>query len=84
MQGKHAIVIGAGMSGLLAARVAANHFERVTVLEKDDLPGAEARKGVPQGKHIHVLWTAGASLLEQYFPGLFDDLAAAGGEAFVN
>ena len=72
------------MSGLLAARVAANHFERVTVLEKDDLPGPEARKGVPQGKHIHVLWTAGAGLLEQYFPGLFDDLAGDGGEAFDN
>lgn len=84
MQGKRAIVIGAGMSGLLAARVAANHFEQVTVLEKDDLAGPEARKGVPQGKHIHVLWTAGAELLEQYFPGLFDDLAADGGEAFDN
>jgi 2-polyprenyl-6-methoxyphenol hydroxylase-like FAD-dependent oxidoreductase len=84
MQSKRAIVIGAGMSGLLAARVAAEHFEQVTVLEKDTLPGPEARKGVPQGKHIHVLWTAGAKLLEQYFPGLFDDLAAAGGESFDN
>lgn len=84
MRGKRAIVIGAGMSGLLAARVAANHFGRVTVLEKDTLPGPEARKGVPQGKHIHVLWTSGARLLEQYFPGLFDALAAAGGESFDN
>ena len=36
--GKHALVIGAGMAGLAAARVLADHFERVLVLERDGLP----------------------------------------------
>jgi len=84
MRGKQAIVIGAGLAGLMGARVAADHYDRVTVLEKDDLPGTEPRKGVPQGNHIHVLWTAGSALLEQQFPGLFDALAADGGEGFDN
>lgn len=84
MRGKQAIVIGAGLAGLMAARVAADHFGRVTVLEKDDSLGPEPRKGVPQGNHIHVIWTVGSAILEQLFPGLFDDLAAAGGVGFDN
>lgn len=37
--GKQAIVIGAGMGGLTAAKALAGHFERVLVLERDELPG---------------------------------------------
>jgi glycine/D-amino acid oxidase-like deaminating enzyme len=45
--GGHAIVIGAGMGGLLAARALAEHYDRVTVIERDELPEApEPRKGV--------------------------------------
>jgi phytoene dehydrogenase-like protein len=48
--GKRAIVIGAGVSGLAAARPVADHFEEVQVLEHDELPsGATTRPGVPQG-----------------------------------
>jgi 2-polyprenyl-6-methoxyphenol hydroxylase-like FAD-dependent oxidoreductase len=44
----HAIVIGGSMAGLLAARVLSDHFERVTILERDLLlDDAEPRKGVP-------------------------------------
>jgi phytoene dehydrogenase-like protein len=44
--GKHAIVLGASMAGLAAARVLADAYQRVTVLERDTLPGAAAhRKG---------------------------------------
>jgi phytoene dehydrogenase-like protein len=32
--GKHAIVIGSGIAGMLAARVLSEFFERVTVLER--------------------------------------------------
>src|SRR5262245_35285986 len=47
--GRHAIVIGASMGGLLAARALADHYDEVTVLERDTLPQAhEPRKGVPQ------------------------------------
>src|SRR6266508_3836452 len=74
-----AIVIGASMAGLVAARVLADHFERVTVVERDRLPSEPVlRAGVPQARHVHVLLLSGARLLERLFPGLDDQLAAAG------
>ena len=76
---RHAIVIGGSMAGLLAARVLADHFDRVTVLERDRLPdGPDVRKGTPQARHIHVLLTAGRRALEGLFPGLMAELVAAG------
>jgi 2-polyprenyl-6-methoxyphenol hydroxylase-like FAD-dependent oxidoreductase len=77
--GAHAVVLGAGMSGLLAARVLADHFERVTVVERDLLPDeARPRRGVPQARHVHVLLPRGGRLLEDLFPGFLDELAEAG------
>ncbi len=50
----HAIVIGGSMAGLLAAHVLSEHFERVTIIERDQfIDDAEPRKGVPQGRHAH-------------------------------
>lgn len=76
---KHAIVIGASMAGLFAARVLANHFTQVTVLERD-VPhsGPAPRKGVPQGNHVHVLLKSGEQVLEALFPGIIKDLGANG------
>ncbi|MGH7304724.1 MAG: NAD(P)-binding protein [Candidatus Rokuibacteriota bacterium] len=49
--GQQAVVIGAGMGGLTAARALADHFERVLVLERDVLPADPLdRHGVPQGR----------------------------------
>jgi 2-polyprenyl-6-methoxyphenol hydroxylase-like FAD-dependent oxidoreductase len=77
--GRHAIVIGGSMAGLAAARVLAERFERVTVLERDALDGEGApRKGVPQGRHVHSLYSTGLAVLEDLFPGLGRDLLAAG------
>jgi len=46
---RQAVVVGGSISGLLAARVLSNHFEQVTLIERDVLPRAPApRKGVPQ------------------------------------
>ncbi|MDQ2802487.1 MAG: hypothetical protein M3Y41_07315 [Pseudomonadota bacterium] len=74
-----AVVIGASMAGLLAARVLADHFADVLVLEKDTLPEtATPRRGVAQGRHLHVLLSAGLEIIEAQFPGLVDDLTAAG------
>jgi flavin-dependent dehydrogenase len=67
------------MAGLLAARVLADHFDRVTVLERDRLPdGPEGRKGVPQARHVHVLLTSGRKVLDCLFPGLVGEYLAAG------
>jgi 2-polyprenyl-6-methoxyphenol hydroxylase-like FAD-dependent oxidoreductase len=76
---RHAVVLGAGIAGLVAARVLADHFDRVTVVEQDQLPAEPApRNGVPQSRHVHVLLNSGNCILEQLFPGLQDDLARGG------
>ncbi len=70
MQREHAVAIGGSMAGLLAARVLADHFEHVTVIERDTFPrDPEVRKGVPQGAHVHALLAAGMRVLQQLFPG---------------
>ena len=70
----HAIVIGGSMAGLLAARVLSEHFERVTIVERDRLnDNVQPRKGVPQGRHVHGLLAGGAAIIDAYFP----DLSAA-------
>ena len=77
--GDHAVVLGASLAGLLAARVLADTYERVTVVDRDALPSnPENRRGVPQGRHAHVLLPRGAQILDELFPGLLDDLAAGG------
>src|SRR5258708_18045951 len=77
--GEHAVVLGASMGGLLAARVLADAYQRVTVVERDLLPECAAdRQGVPQGRHAHALLARGAQILDELFPGLLADLAAAG------
>jgi 2-polyprenyl-6-methoxyphenol hydroxylase-like FAD-dependent oxidoreductase len=77
--GSHAIVIGAGMGGLVAARMLADHYQRVTILERDVLPlEAAPRKGVPHGRHAHGLLARGREALEDLFPGLTDGLIEAG------
>ena len=78
--GGQAVVIGGSIAGLLVARVLADGFETVTVLEKDQLsdePGT--RPGVPQGSHVHAMQEAGRATLEDLFPGYGEDLVSAGG-----
>lgn len=77
----HALVIGAGVAGLLSARVLAERFERVAVVDRDPLDEhGVPRKGVPQGRHPHALLARGGELLEGMFPGLTGELVAAGAE----
>ncbi|MFE3781950.1 FAD-dependent oxidoreductase [Amycolatopsis sp. NPDC059090] len=75
----HAVVIGCSVSGLLAAWALANHFRRVTVFERDDLPAEPGfRPGTPQSRHAHVLLARGAQSMERMFPGLSEELVSAG------
>ena len=79
-RGDRAVVLGAGMAGLSAARVLSDAFDEVTVVDRDPLPDEPvARRGVPQAEHIHVLLRAGSSTLEDLFPGFGEELASAGG-----
>jgi 2-polyprenyl-6-methoxyphenol hydroxylase-like FAD-dependent oxidoreductase len=75
----HAVVLGASVGGLLAARVLADAYRRVTIIERDPLPESGLdRKGVPQGRHAHGLLPRGAQILDELFPGLLAGLAADG------
>jgi 2-polyprenyl-6-methoxyphenol hydroxylase-like FAD-dependent oxidoreductase len=67
------------MAGMLAARVLSDHFGRVTLLERDRftaIPGA--RKGLPQGRHVHILLERGRRAMERFLPGLTGELVRAG------
>jgi 2-polyprenyl-6-methoxyphenol hydroxylase-like FAD-dependent oxidoreductase len=80
----HALVIGGSMAGLLAARVLADHFARVTIVERDCFPvGPAYRPGVPQSRHVHGLLARGERLLEGWFPGLTDELTEAGAQTLA-
>lgn len=73
------MVLGASMGGLLAARVLADCYDRVTVVERDVLPtGPQNRRGVPQGKQIHACLARLTQILDELFPGFTDELVAAG------
>ena len=79
IRGDHAVVLGASMGGLLAARVLADFYERVTLVERDTLPtDPENRRGVPQGRLIHAIQARGVSILEELFPGIVDGLIGMG------
>jgi flavin-dependent dehydrogenase len=77
-----AVVIGASMAGLLAARVLADHFARVTLIDRDRLPeGAAYRPGVPHSRHLHILLARGLEILTQLFPGIDVELRGGGNRA---
>jgi len=77
--GKKALVVGASIAGLLAARVLSDHFEEVVLIDRDSLPeDAMDRKGVPQGRYYHVLLIRGQESLERFFPGFAIRLDEAG------
>ncbi len=71
----HAVVVGASMAGLLAARVLSQTYATVTVLDRDQLPSSpETRRSVPQASHAPGLLARGRQILEELFPGLTDEL----------
>lgn len=80
-QGSHgrAVVLGGSIAGMLAARVLADHHERVTVVERDSFPEVgRRRKGVPQDRHVHALQPRGREVMERLLPGLTGELVAQG------
>ena len=76
---RRAVVLGASIAGLLAARVLCEHFAEVVLLERDPLPERPApRKGTPHAVHPHGLLARGRQILERLFPGFSDALIAQG------
>jgi 2-polyprenyl-6-methoxyphenol hydroxylase-like FAD-dependent oxidoreductase len=76
---EHAVVLGAGMSGLFAARVISEFYTSVTIIERDTLIDQPThRKGVPQDRHIHNFLGRGVQVLAELFPGILDEMGTAG------
>lgn len=74
-----AVIIGASATGLFAAAALAE-FADVTLVERDQLPdGPRARRGVPQARHAHLVWSGGVTAFDELLPGVVDDVVARGG-----
>jgi 2-polyprenyl-6-methoxyphenol hydroxylase-like FAD-dependent oxidoreductase len=77
--GEHAVVIGGSIAGLISARVLADYFERVTILERDHIePQPAVHKSTPQGNHLHAVQIGGLRVLSQLYPGFCEKLHAMG------
>lgn len=74
-----AVVVGASAAGLFAAAALAE-FADVTVVERDVLPdGPEPRRGIPQARHAHLVWSGGVKAFDDLLPGVTDTVVARGG-----
>jgi 2-polyprenyl-6-methoxyphenol hydroxylase-like FAD-dependent oxidoreductase len=74
-----AVIIGASAAGLFAA-AALTEIADVTIVERDLLPaGAQPRRGVPQARHAHLVWSGGVKAFNDLLPGVTDDILAKGG-----
>ncbi len=83
--GRHALVIGGSLAGLFAARVLADYFDTVTIIDRDVFPVTpDHRKGVPQSHHAHGLLATAFPIIEQLFPGIMNDLRADGAATASN
>jgi len=77
--GDHAVVLGAGIAGLVAARVLADGYQRVTVVERDRLTDSmKDRRGIPQARHVHLLVREGTRILDELFPDLIEEMVVGG------
>ena len=77
--GQQAAVIGGSLAGLMTARVLADHFEAVTVLERDHIEDQPAlHRSIPQGQHLHTLLLGGQQVMASLYPGFIDKLATLG------
>jgi 2-polyprenyl-6-methoxyphenol hydroxylase-like FAD-dependent oxidoreductase len=78
----HAVVIGSSVAGLLAAKVLSEAYDKVTIFERDELVDrARPRRGVPQGRHAHVLLGSGSQAIEDLLPGITGELLSAGAKS---
>ncbi|MEU5307003.1 FAD-dependent oxidoreductase [Streptomyces noursei] len=78
-----AVVVGGGYAGLVTARVLADYFHEVVILEWDSMDESTGvHPHAPQGYHAHVMLAKGAEVLEKYFPGLRAELQDAGAPVY--
>ncbi|MEU8968897.1 FAD-dependent monooxygenase [Streptomyces monashensis] len=78
-----AVVIGGSYAGLVTARVLADFFGEVVLVERDAVDeDTGVHPGAPQGHHAHALLARGGQVLERLFPGLRGELTAVGAPVF--
>jgi 2-polyprenyl-6-methoxyphenol hydroxylase-like FAD-dependent oxidoreductase len=77
--GEHAVVIGGSIAGLMSARVLADYFDRVTVLERDHIePRPMVHRSTPQGNHLHTVLLGGLEILSEFYPSFCEKLEGMG------
>lgn len=74
-----AVVVGASIAGCLAARVAADHYDEVLIIDRDGRPvDLVPHQGTPQAHHAHGLHGLGHQNMERFYPGITDELSEQG------
>ena len=77
--GQHAVVVGASVAGLIAARVLAEYFDEVTAIEQDELSDQPViHKSVPQGHHLHAMLAGGIKVMSSLYPDFTEELVRRG------
>jgi 2-polyprenyl-6-methoxyphenol hydroxylase-like FAD-dependent oxidoreductase len=80
--GKKAVVIGGSMAGLLTARVLSDYYAEVIIIERDTFPQEPVpRKGLPQSYQPHLFLARGLDVIENLFPGIYDEMVLAGAQS---
>ncbi|MDA5282733.1 FAD-dependent monooxygenase [Streptomyces sp. Isolate_45] len=73
------LILGGGLSGTLAAAALAPHGIGIDIVERHALPDTpRARRGLPQARHAHMLWSGGADAIESLLPGTLEMWLGAG------
>jgi len=74
-----AVVLGGSLAGLFAARVLADAYDDVVIVDRDELLGVDVpRRGCPQSRHINGLLTGGQRAIESMYPGITAEMLADG------
>lgn len=77
--GQQAVVIGGSLAGLMTARVLADHFDAVTILERDHIDNQPTlHQSVPQGHHLHGLLSGGQQVMTSLYPDFLEQLDTLG------
>ncbi|MGW6839866.1 NAD(P)/FAD-dependent oxidoreductase [Streptomyces sp. NPDC054958] len=64
------LILGGGLAGTLAAAAVAPYCDEVVIVERHALPDTPTpRRGLPQARHAHMLWSGGADAIEDLLPG---------------
>ena len=76
---KRALIIGSSLAALFTARVLSDHYDHITLIERDTLPQTpDHRAGVPQSQHAHGLLARGQQIIESHFPGIMSEMSEHG------